>query len=46
MDTRAHLLMAAMTQACDDKIGFNPQSVPLTWAVGVKPLDRERAKRQ
>jgi len=33
-------------QACDDKICFNPVSVPLTWTIGVKPLDRERAKRQ
>lgn len=31
-------------QACDDKVCFPPQSVPLSWAVGVKPLDRERAK--
>jgi hypothetical protein len=30
-------------QACDDKLCFAPQSVPLTWTVGVKPLDRERA---
>ncbi len=29
----------------DDKICFNPQSVPLTWTIGAKPLDRERAKR-
>jgi hypothetical protein len=33
-------------QACDDKVCFNPQSVPLTWTVAVKPLDRERVKRQ
>jgi hypothetical protein len=32
-------------QACDDKICFTPQSVPLTWAIRVKPLDRERVKR-
>ena len=31
-------------QACDDKVCFTPQSVPLTWTVGVKPLDRERPK--
>lgn len=30
-------------QACDDKICFNPQSVPLSWAIGLKPLDRERS---
>jgi hypothetical protein len=33
-------------QACDDKVCFNPQSVPLTWTIAVKPLDRERAKPQ
>jgi len=32
-------------QACDDKICFSPQSVPLSWTVNVKPLDRERAAR-
>lgn len=31
-------------QACDDKVCFAPQSIPLTWSIGVKPLDRERAK--
>jgi len=31
-------------QACDDKVCFAPQSLPLTWTIGVKPLDRERAK--
>ena len=29
-------------QACDDKVCFNPQSVPLTWTIGLKLLDRER----
>ena len=32
-------------QACDDKICFNPQSLPLSWTVGVRPLDAERVKR-
>ncbi len=32
-------------QACDDKICYNPQRVPLTWTVGLIPLDRERAAR-
>jgi peroxiredoxin len=32
-------------QACDDKICFSPQSVPLTWTLSVRQLDRERAKR-
>jgi len=31
-------------QACDDKICFTPQSLPLSWTIGVKPLDRERPK--
>ena len=31
-------------QACNDKVCFTPQSVPLTWTVNVRPLDRERAK--
>jgi len=31
-------------QACDDKVCFTPQSVPLSWTIGVKPLDRERPK--
>jgi len=29
-------------QACDDKLCFNPQSVPLSWTLRLKPLDRER----
>lgn len=32
-------------QACDDKICFSPQSVPLTWTMSVRQLDRERVKR-
>jgi hypothetical protein len=32
-------------QACDDKVCFPPQSVPLSWTIAVKKLDRERAKR-
>jgi hypothetical protein len=32
-------------QACDDKICFSPQTVPLTWTVKVRELDRERVKR-
>ena len=31
-------------QACDDKVCFTPQTVPLTWTVTLRPLDRERAK--
>ena len=32
-------------QACDDKICFNPVSVPLTWTLTVAPLDVQRANR-
>jgi len=31
-------------QACNDTLCFTPQSVPLTWAVTLRQLDRERAK--
>jgi DsbC/DsbD-like thiol-disulfide interchange protein len=31
-------------QACDDAICFNPQSIPLSWTVDLKPLDRERSR--
>jgi hypothetical protein len=33
-------------QACDDRVCFLPQAVPLTWTVGLRPLDRERARPQ
>jgi hypothetical protein len=33
-------------QACDDSVCFLPQTVPLTWTVNLKPLDRERSKAQ
>lgn len=32
-------------QACDDKLCFTPQSIPLSWTVSLKPLDRERVKK-
>ena len=32
-------------QACDDKVCFTPQSVPLTWSIGLRALDRERVNR-
>jgi peroxiredoxin len=32
-------------QACDDTVCFVPQSIPLTWTVTLKPLDRERFKK-
>ena len=31
-------------QACDDKLCFTPQSVPLSWTVNLRQLDRERSK--
>lgn len=31
-------------QACDDKLCFTPQTIPLTWTVSLRQLDRERAK--
>ncbi len=31
-------------QACDDRVCFIPQSVPLTWSVVLRRLDLERAK--
>lgn len=30
-------------QACDDRICYDPASVPLTWTLTVSPLDRQRA---
>ena len=32
-------------QACDDKVCFAPQAVPLQWTIAVRQLDRERVKR-
>ena len=32
-------------QACDDKVCFIPQSVPLSWTISLRPLDRERVSR-
>jgi peroxiredoxin len=32
-------------QACDDRVCYTPQSVPLAWTVTLRPLDRERAQR-
>ena len=45
-DVSSLTLKATLTyQACDDRICFSPQSVPLTWDVAVRQLDRERARR-
>ena len=32
-------------QTCDDKLCFNPRSVPLSWTINARPLDVERTKR-
>ncbi len=32
-------------QACDDKVCFNPTSVPLTWTLSLRPIIRERPTR-
>jgi hypothetical protein len=31
-------------QACDDTVCFNPESIPLSWTVRLRRLDRERVK--
>ena len=43
---RTDMTIAGMLQyqACDDKVCFTPQTVPLTWTIRLRPLDRERAK--
>jgi hypothetical protein len=28
-------------QACDDKVCYMPQSVPVKWTLPLKPLDRQ-----
>ncbi len=32
-------------QACDEKVCYNPVSVPLSWTVGIKPLAPRQAQR-
>lgn len=45
-DRKAMTIGATLNyQACDDKVCFNPQSVPLSWTITLQPLDTERAKR-
>ncbi len=44
-DTSALTISGTLSyQACDDKLCFIPQSVPLSWTVKLRQLDRERAK--
>ena len=33
-------------QACDDKVCFAPESIPISWTIRIIPLDRERVKPQ
>jgi len=45
-DVRSLTLEGTLTyQACDEKICFSPQTVPLTWTLNVRQLDRDRVKR-
>jgi peroxiredoxin len=32
-------------QACDDRLCFTPQALPLSWTIALRTLDRERAAR-
>ena len=32
-------------QACDDSVCFTPQTVPLSWTIALRQLDRERTAR-
>jgi hypothetical protein len=44
-DIKAMTITGILTyQACDDKVCFNPQAVPLSWTINLKALDTERAK--
>jgi hypothetical protein len=33
-------------QACDDKVCFLPQTVPLSWTIDIRPLDRQRVPKR
>ncbi len=44
-DVTALTITGVLTyQACDDKVCFTPQTLPLRWAVSLRSLDRERSK--
>jgi hypothetical protein len=46
-DVRTMTINASLEyQACDDKVCFTPQTVPLSWTIDVKPLDRERVTKK
>ena len=44
LGTRTSLTLSGRLeyQACDDKICYNPTSVPLSWTLAIGALDRER----
>jgi len=45
-DRKTMTISAALVyQACDDTVCFNPQSVPLSWRIALRPLDTERVKK-
>ena len=44
-DTTTFSIKGTLTyQACNDTVCFSPQSVPLTWSLTLRQLDRERVK--
>jgi peroxiredoxin len=44
-DTAALTITGTLSyQACDDKICFTPQAVPLAWTVALRQLDRQRVR--
>lgn len=44
-DERALSIKGTLSyQACNDTLCFSPQSVPLTWSLTLRQLDRERAR--
>ena len=46
-DVKALTIDATLSyQACDDKLCFVPQRVPLSWTIALRPLDTERPKRR
>jgi len=39
-----HVTAALEYQACDNKVCFNPASLPLSWTLHLRTLDRERVR--
>ena len=45
-DVRAMTISGTLQyQACNDRVCFTPQAVPLSWSLSVRELDRERVKK-